>query len=55
MTRDIWLGFARHVLTFVGGLMVTQGYVDTSTVETAVGALVTIGGVVWSVLDKKRR
>lgn len=55
MTRDMWLGLARHFLTLLGGVMVTNGYADASTVDTAVGAVVTLGGVAWSIMDKKAR
>jgi hypothetical protein len=51
MTRDMWLGLTRHVLTLMGG----KGQIDASTVDTVVGAAVTIGGVAWSVVDKKGR
>lgn len=55
MSREIWLGLARHVLTILGGMMVSRGYMDASAVDTVVGAAVTIGGVAWSVSDKKKR
>ena len=55
MPKEVWLGFARHILTFVGGLLVARGTIDAATVEAGVGAAVTLGGVAWSVLDKKKR
>lgn len=42
-------GIIRHALTFVGGLLVTKGYLDPSMVEQAVGAIVTIVGLGWSI------
>ena len=46
-------GLIRHGLTFLGGLLVTKGYIDAEAVQEIVGAVMTLGGFVWSVLDKK--
>ena len=46
-------GLIRHGLTFLGGLLVTKGYIDAEMVQEVVGAVMTLGGFVWSVLDKK--
>ena len=46
-------GLIRHGLTFLGGLLVTKGYIDAEMVQEIVGAVMTLGGFVWSVLDKK--
>lgn len=53
LTRDAILGVVRHVLTFGGGFLVTQGTLDDATVQTAVGAIVTLVGVIWSVVQKR--
>jgi hypothetical protein len=45
----------RHVLTFGGGALVARGYVDSGTVEAISGALMTIIGAVWSIMDKRAR
>lgn len=45
---------ARHVLTAIGGILVAQGIIDQSAVEGVTGALATLGGVVWSVIQKKK-
>ena len=55
MTKDMWLGLARHVLTLIGGIFVARGQIDASTVDTVVGAAVAIGGAAWSIADKKGR
>lgn len=47
------LGIIRHALTVAGGALVTSGYLGSSDVEQIVGALVTIIGVGWSVLNKR--
>jgi hypothetical protein len=53
MTREMWMGVSRHVLGFVGAVLVTLGYVDAGTAEALVGASVTVGATVWSILSKK--
>jgi hypothetical protein len=52
MNRDMWLGIARHILTLVGGVFVDKGLTDADTVNTIVGAVVSLGGVGWSIADK---
>lgn len=53
MNMDIILGLVRHVLTAVGGILVAKGFIDETTLTQVVGAVITIGGAVWSVLAKK--
>lgn len=48
-------GFIRHALTFGGGFLVSANFLDASQVDTAAAAIVTLIGIVWSVLDKKKR
>ena len=47
------LGILRHALTFVGGLIVTKGFIDESLYLELSGAILTIVGGIWSVLSKK--
>ena len=53
MNKDVILGLVRHILTIGGGFLVAKGTIDAPGLETAVGALVTIIGVAWSILDKR--
>lgn len=46
------LGIARHLLTFAGGFLVVRGYVDESTLTEIIGSVVTLAGLIWSVVDK---
>lgn len=55
MTRDMWLGLLRHVLTAAGGILVARGAVDAGTMEMAVGGAVTLGAAGWSVWEKRSR
>ena len=51
---DKTLGLVRHILTFVGGYLVTSGVLTEPTLSTGIGAIVTLIGVVWSVVDKNK-
>ena len=52
MNKEQILGIVRHVLTFVGGFLITKGLVDETFVTEIVGALSTIIGSVWSFIAK---
>ena len=52
---DKTLGIIRHALTFGGGFLVTSGYLTESTLNTGIGAIVTLIGVIWSVVDKNKK
>jgi hypothetical protein len=45
----------RQILTVAGTALVAKGYVQASDVEPLIGALLTLGSVVWSVSDKRGR
>jgi hypothetical protein len=44
----------RHLLTAFGGIAVAKGYVDSATLETVVGAILTLICFGWSLADKKK-
>lgn len=48
------LGIVRHVLTGLGGAAVTAGYLSAETMTQAIGAVVTLAGVIWSLAAKKK-
>jgi hypothetical protein len=52
MTKEKILGIARHVLTFVGGILITKGVVEEPIVNEVIGTIVTVIGTVWSVITK---
>jgi len=52
MSKEQILGIARHILTFAGGFLVVRGYVDESTLTEIIGSVVTLAGLIWSVVDK---
>lgn len=44
------LGIVRHLLTFAGGLFLTG-----DDLAQFVGAAATLTGIIWSVIDKRKR
>jgi len=55
MLKPAVLALIRQILTIVGTALVTKGYVQASDVEPVIGALLTIGSVIWSVSEKRGR
>jgi hypothetical protein len=55
MLRPAILALVRQILTVAGTALVARGFVQASDVEPVIGALLTIGSVVWSVVDKRGR
>lgn len=53
MNKEQVMGLVRHVLTFVGGILVANGLVTEIESVQLVGALVTAIGGIWSILSKK--
>ena len=55
-THDsVLIGVVRHLLTGGGGALVTKGVVSDGQLELAIGAIITIAGVIWSALAKKKK
>lgn len=50
--KEKTLGIIRHALTFIGGVLVTQGILDDALFLELSGAVMTLVGGVWSVIDK---
>ena len=55
MLKPAILALVRQILTIAGTALVAKGYVQASEVEPLIGALLTIGSVIWSVADKRGR
>jgi hypothetical protein len=54
MKNNPFLGVLRHVLTFGGGYLTSSGVVSASDLEAAIGAIVTLIGVAWSIYEKQK-
>lgn len=55
MLKPATLVLPRQILTVAGTALVAKGYVQASDIEPVIGALLTIGSVIWSVTDKRGR
>lgn len=53
--NDKITGLIRHILTFIGGYLVTQGIIDETMLTEVVGAIITLVGFAWSWKDKADR
>jgi hypothetical protein len=52
MKKEQVLSIVRHSLTFVGGLLITKGYIDDQQLTELSGAIVSLVGLVWSIWKK---
>ena len=55
MNWDIIGGLVRHLLTFGGGFLVTNGTMTDGDLQAVVGGVIAIGGVLWSIFTKRTR
>ena len=55
MLKPAIMALIRQLLTVAGTALVAKGYVQESDVEPMIGALLTIGSMIWSVIDKRAR
>jgi hypothetical protein len=54
-TKDTVLnGIVRHILTAAGGALVAKGMIGEGELELVVGAIITLAGVAWSAIAKKK-
>ncbi len=53
MLKPAILALIRQVLMVGGTALVARGYVQASDEEPMIGAMLTIGSVIWSVSDKR--
>ena len=54
MSKEAILGIVRHILTFGRRFMTQAGIASDDQITTGVSAIVTLVGLVWSVLNKKK-
>jgi len=55
MNKETILGLLRHILTFGGGAAVTKGLADEADATAIIGALISLVGAIWSVIEKRKR
>ena len=49
------LGIIRHLLTFGGGYLVAQHWIDPALMPELVGAIMTIIGAIWSITSPEKK
>jgi hypothetical protein len=54
LTKEQLFGIIRHTSTFVGGVLVMKGIVDEETFTEITGAIITLVGAIWSVVEKNK-
>ena len=54
LTKEQLLGIVRHGLTFIGGLLLMKGLVDEAILSEISGAVITLTGAIWSIINKKQ-
>ena len=55
MKKEQLLGVIRHVLTFIGGVLITNGLVNEALSQELVGATITLIGGIWSIVEKNKK
>jgi hypothetical protein len=54
LSKEQIFGIIRHTLTFVGGVLIMKGLVDEATLTELTGAVLTLVGGIWSVVEKNK-
>lgn len=54
LTQEQVLGIVRHILTFGGGILVAKGLIDNGMLSEISGAVITLIGAVWSIVEKNK-
>lgn len=54
MNKDQVMGLVRHGLTFIGGIVLSKGLVEESTLTEIIGAISTLIGAIWSISEKAK-
>jgi len=55
MNKQSILGVVRHILTFGGGLLVAKGTIEEPMMLEAVGSIITLIGIIWSIRQKAQK
>lgn len=54
VTKDQILGLVRHIITFVGGILVARGKIDPGQIETIAGIVATVAGFLLSMMSPEK-
>jgi hypothetical protein len=55
MNAAIVTALIRHLLTIAGGAVASRYSIDGASIEAIAGGAAALAGVIWSILEKKRR
>lgn len=55
LNKEQLLGFLRHIITFVGGILVARGKLDPVAVESIGGAIITLVGLGFSLMTPEKQ
>jgi len=53
MNKEQKMGSIRHVLTFVGGILLAKGLVDESLLTDIIASVMVLVGGAWSIFYKR--
>jgi hypothetical protein len=53
LTKEQLLGIVRHALTFIGGILVVQGYLNQDLLTELTAGVLTSVGAIWSIINKR--
>jgi hypothetical protein len=54
MKKEQVIGIVRHILTFVGGVIVAKGLTTDAAMVELTGAAMTAIGIIWSIVSKTK-
>jgi hypothetical protein len=54
MTQEQIFGVIRHGLSAIGGILIAKGLLDDGSWTELTGAVMTLTGVIWSIVSKKK-
>lgn len=54
MKKEQIMGLVRHGLTFIGGIVLSKGLIEESTLAEIIGSISTLIGAIWSISSKTK-
>ena len=54
MTQEQIFGVVRHFMTAIGGILIAKGLVSDTAMLELTGATISLAGVIWSIVSKKK-
>lgn len=54
VSKEQILGLVRHIITFIGGILVARGKIDPGQIETIAGIVATVAGFLLSLMSPEK-